>query len=137
MFFFFFFFQQQTAYEIYQCDWSSDVCSSDLMIELCRKAGLPGPDFQQREGSFVVTLWRDWLTDDVLAGAALSERQITGLTLLRLKGRLTSGKYQEQTGVSRQTTARDLEDMVKKGILERHGTRRGTFYTIVKKMTQL
>ena len=29
--FFFFFFKQKTAYEIYQCDWSSDVCSSDLL----------------------------------------------------------------------------------------------------------
>ena len=29
-YFFFFFFKQKTAYEIYQCDWSSDVCSSDL-----------------------------------------------------------------------------------------------------------
>ncbi len=30
IFLFFFFFKQKTAYEIYQCDWSSDVCSSDL-----------------------------------------------------------------------------------------------------------
>ena len=30
IFMFFFFFKQKTAYEIYQCDWSSDVCSSDL-----------------------------------------------------------------------------------------------------------
>ena len=29
---FFFFFKQKTAYEIYQCDWSSDVCSSDLNL---------------------------------------------------------------------------------------------------------
>ena len=29
-FYFLFFFKQKTAYEIYQCDWSSDVCSSDL-----------------------------------------------------------------------------------------------------------
>ena len=36
MFIVFFFFKQKTAYEIYQCDWSSDVCSSDLekLIEL-------------------------------------------------------------------------------------------------------
>ena len=27
---FFFFFKQKTAYEILTCDWSSDVCSSDL-----------------------------------------------------------------------------------------------------------
>ena len=31
--FLFFFFKQKTAYEIYQCDWSSDVCSSDLISE--------------------------------------------------------------------------------------------------------
>ena len=29
-----FFFKQKPAYEIYQCDWSSDVCSSDLMGEI-------------------------------------------------------------------------------------------------------
>jgi len=28
--YFFFFFKQKTAYEIVDCDWSSDVCSSDL-----------------------------------------------------------------------------------------------------------
>ena len=27
---YFFFFKQKTAYEIKECDWSSDVCSSDL-----------------------------------------------------------------------------------------------------------
>ena len=34
--FFFFFFKQKTAYEILTCDWSSDVCSSDLnIIKFC------------------------------------------------------------------------------------------------------
>ena len=28
----FFFFKQKTAYEISECDWSSDVCSSDLQM---------------------------------------------------------------------------------------------------------
>ena len=32
--FFFFFFKQKTAYEIKECDWSSDVCSSDLLTAL-------------------------------------------------------------------------------------------------------
>ena len=35
-----FFFKQATAYEIYQCDWSSDVCSSDLLL-----FSLPEPFF--------------------------------------------------------------------------------------------
>src|SRR3546814_4330236 len=30
--FFFFFFKQKTAYEMRISDWSSDVCSSDLMV---------------------------------------------------------------------------------------------------------
>ena len=29
---FVFFFKQKTAYEIRNCDWSSDVCSSDLLL---------------------------------------------------------------------------------------------------------
>ena len=31
VYFFFFFFKQKTAYEIGTGDWSSDVCSSDLL----------------------------------------------------------------------------------------------------------
>ena len=38
----FFFFKQKTAYEIYQCDWSSDVCSSDLEEEADRSLTLKG-----------------------------------------------------------------------------------------------
>ena len=46
---FLFFFKQKTAYEIYQCDWSSDVCSSDLNAgslekELLQRYGEPCPE---------------------------------------------------------------------------------------------
>ena len=40
LFLFFFFFKQKTAYEIVDCDWSSDVCSSDLYISTMRVVGL-------------------------------------------------------------------------------------------------
>jgi hypothetical protein len=36
------------------------------MIERCRGAGIPEPDFDQPAGQFVVAIWRDWLTDAVL-----------------------------------------------------------------------
>src|SRR3546814_13355864 len=36
MFFVFFFFKQKTAYEMRISDWSSDVCSSDLIIPYSR-----------------------------------------------------------------------------------------------------
>src|SRR3546814_7379564 len=37
----FFFFKQNTAYEMRISDWSSDVCSSDLVVEQCVQ-GLQG-----------------------------------------------------------------------------------------------
>src|SRR3546814_2325609 len=39
-FFVFFFFKQKTAYEMRISDWSSDVCSSDLLADL-RAIGIP------------------------------------------------------------------------------------------------
>src|SRR3546814_19677710 len=50
---FFFFFKQKTAYEMRISDWSSDVCSSDLMggsfayhreLELFQRAGYTAPE---------------------------------------------------------------------------------------------
>ncbi len=46
------------------------------MIDRCRSAALPEPDFEQRAGQWVVTLWRDWLTAEVLAGLGLNEQKI-------------------------------------------------------------
>ena len=40
--FFFFFFKQKTAYEIGTGDWSSDVCSSDLMVPYLEMGGSNG-----------------------------------------------------------------------------------------------
>src|ERR1051326_3033770 len=44
---FFVFFKQKTAYEIKECDWSSDVCSSDL-CECPRDRRLEGPQGDRR-----------------------------------------------------------------------------------------
>src|SRR3546814_4948487 len=35
----FFFFKQKTAYEMRISDWSSDVCSSDLLISIAKERG--------------------------------------------------------------------------------------------------
>ena len=93
------------------------------MISLCLEAGLPEPEFRSEGERFVTGVWRDWLTDEVLATLDLGDRQRSALAVLHSTSRLTSGQYQEQTGVSRQTAFRDLEDMVRKGVLERHGER--------------
>jgi predicted HTH transcriptional regulator len=57
------------------------------MIDACSDAGVPEPTFKQHGPPFVVTLWRDWLTDDVLAGLGLNERQLKALTAIRRQTR--------------------------------------------------
>src|SRR3546814_9760290 len=57
--FVFFFFKQKTAYEMRISDWSSDVCSSDLM------SVVPDVDFTMKKPSpmidMSITLSDDWI----------------------------------------------------------------------------
>ena len=106
------------------------------MIELCRDAGLPAPDFELRQGSFVLTLWRDWLTDEVLGGLNLNERQLLAVRALKSKGQMTNALYQEVTGASRPTAIRDLDSLVRSGVFERRGEKRGAHYVLGREMTQ-
>ena len=62
----FFFFKQKTAYEIKECDWSSDVCSSDL-------GGLVSPDVHQALGR--VHKLRDLVHFRTLGGLVHQDRK--------------------------------------------------------------
>ena len=92
------------------------------MIARCREASLPEPDFRQDGGQWVITLWRDWLTEEVMASMGLSERQRQGLSFVKANGRITNKDYRELTGVVIRTASRDLEDLVRKGALKKVGT---------------
>lgn len=99
------------------------------MIELCREAGLPEPQFEQRSGSFVITLWRNWLTEQVLAGLKLTDRQKVAVAHVKKTGNITNSEYQRILGVAKRTAHRDLSVLVEKGLFIKIGTRgKGTFY---------
>jgi len=107
---------------------------TQTMIELCREAGLPEPQFEQRSGSFVTTLWRDWLTPKVLAGYKLNERQMKVINYLKINKEITNREYQELTGAISQTALRDLKDMMALGLVDKVGTTgRSTRYRLRRK----
>jgi ATP-dependent DNA helicase RecG len=107
------------------------------MIELCREAGLPAPDFELRGGSFVLTLWRDWLTDEVLAGFGLNERQLLAVAWIKKHRRITNTDYQELASVAKRTAHRDLFEMLEKGIVDKLGTTgKGVAYRLAKGATK-
>ncbi|MBI5601730.1 MAG: DUF4062 domain-containing protein [Deltaproteobacteria bacterium] len=103
---------------------------TQTMIELSREAGLPEPQFEQRSGFFVVTLWRDWLTDEVIAKIGLNERQLLAVVHVKRTGRIVNIEYQQITGAGRKTAGRDLDALVENGLFERVGEKRGTFYIL-------
>ena len=71
-----------------------------MMISLCSEAGLPEPDFEERSGSIVVTLWRDWLTNELVASLALSDRQRQTINHVRMHDRIFNSEYREICGGS-------------------------------------
>jgi len=101
------------------------------MIALCREAGLPEPDFRQDGGQFVMTLWRDWLTTEVLAGHNLNDRQLQAIAHVKKTGHIANSRYQQLMGVAKRTAHRDLSDLVEKGLFIKVGTRgKGAYYKL-------
>lgn len=98
----------------------------------CREAGLPEPEFAQSGGEFVVTLWRDWLTDAVLAEFNLTERQKKIISFLKSHARITNAECQDLTGAARKSISRDLGGLVDIGLLIRIGERRGVYYVLAR-----
>ena len=103
------------------------------MIALCQQAGLPAPDFEQRAGQFVTTLWRDWLTGSLLEKLGLPERQRRAIAFVKAKGSMTSAQYQQLAEVSRGTAIRDMATLVANGLLLRRGEKRGAHYVLRRK----
>ncbi|MFA4846401.1 MAG: ATP-binding protein [Patescibacteria group bacterium] len=105
------------------------------MIADCRKAGLPEPAFEQRGPHFVVTLWRDWLTAEVMTSMGLSENQRRALAFVKTNGRIINKDYRGLTGVIVRTASRDLDDLVRRGALQKVGTTgRSTHYVLAGKL---
>ena len=104
-----------------------------MMIRESLTHDLPEPDFIMRGGEFTTTVWRDWLTPEVLAGLALNERQLKALSQIRQHRPLTNSEYQTITGATRPTAKRDLEELVKKGVIAPKGSGRGAHYEFFNK----
>ncbi|MBM4320841.1 MAG: hypothetical protein FJ125_13030 [Deltaproteobacteria bacterium] len=102
-----------------------------MMIRKSIDHGLPAPDFAASAGEFGVTIWRDWLTDAVMAQMDLNDRQRKAIGHVKVTGHITSRQYQELTGAPPRTATRDLDDLVGKKLLDKVGTvGRGAHYLV-------
>ena len=61
------------------------------------------------------------------------ERQIKAVLHVKAKGEITNQEFQKLLNVAKRTVTNDLEDLVKRQLFEKVGTRgRGTFYKLKK-----
>ncbi len=65
----------------------------------------------------------------------LNERQVEAVLYVGEHGRISRGEYAELLGVSSRTAARDLSDLVERGILMLRGAGRGAHYVLEPRST--
>jgi ATP-dependent DNA helicase RecG len=101
------------------------------ILTLCREQGLPEPEFDADALQFRVRFLKDPYTPERLRRMGLNDRQIQAVLHLKVYGKVTNSAYQSLTGTSKRTASRDLEALVRMGLLEQIGeTGKGTHYIL-------
>ena len=104
------------------------------IIDTCKAAELPEPEMQEIDGGFIITLFKNTLTEEQLTKLGLNSRQVKAVLYVKENGKITNADYQKLFGVSKATATRDLTELTDKfDLLEKVGqTGAGTFYTLTK-----
>lgn len=101
------------------------------MVKRCLEWGLPEPEFEYVTGDLVVTFMKTKLTEEYLDKLGLNERQKKAIKYLKENKEITLSKfrilYPEN---SDRTLRKDLEDIVKAGIVKPVGEKRGRKYVL-------
>ena len=101
------------------------------IIDTCKEAELPEPKMQEQDGGFIITLFKNTLTEEQLKKLGLNARQVKAVLYVKEKGKITTKEYQEVFNVARRTATRDLTELVEKRILKSSETKgAGAFYEI-------
>lgn len=98
------------------------------MIDECRSAGLPEPEFESHGDSFRTVFRKAVPIEHRIAGLSLNARQVVGLKHLQHEGRITKQQYMRLTSATEVTAKRDLAELVNQGILVRKGATRNIWY---------
>jgi ATP-dependent DNA helicase RecG len=101
------------------------------IIDTCKEAGLPEPELIERDGGFLVTLFKDNLTEEQLVKLGLNPRQVKAVLYVIEKGKITNSEYQEINDISERTASRELSELAKTNVLEQAGSfGAGSYYQL-------
>jgi len=109
--------------------WGSGIMK---IINSCKAAGLPTPELKEKEGGFVVTLFKDRFSEEQLQQLDLNDRQIKAVLFVKEKGKITKSEYQKLNTIGKSVAIDELRDLAEKQIFLKIGeTGRGTYYELI------
>jgi len=102
------------------------------ILDTCKQAGLPEPDMQEQDGGFIVTLFKNNLTEELLSKLGLNQRQVKAVLFVKEFAKITNRQYQEINNCSRNTASNDLADLAinKKILVSSEQKGAGSFYIL-------
>jgi len=102
------------------------------IIDECKAARLPEPELTERDGGFLVTLFKDRFSEEQLQQLGLNERQIKAVLYVKEKGKITNGEYQKINEVSRQMATNELHNLTNEfNLLINKGYGAGSYFELV------
>jgi len=101
------------------------------IFSTCKEAELPEPELAERDGGFLVTLFKDNLTEEQLVKRGLNARQVKSVLYVKEHGKITNKEYQSINETSDRTASREIAELVNTNILEQAGSfGAGSFYKL-------
>ena len=100
------------------------------IIDTCKSAELPEPEMIERDGGFLLTIFKNALIKESLEKWELNERQVKVIDYLKLNTSITNKKYLSLFDITDRTALRDLDDLVIKGLVQKKGEKKGTKYLL-------
>lgn len=100
------------------------------MIKACKEWGLPEPEFEDTGTAIVVTIRKTILNPRMLEELGLNKRQINAIDFIKKNDRITTKEYCSLVKVARDTANRDLNGLLKKGIIIRNGSGPQIYYVL-------
>ena len=88
------------------------------IIETCKQAELPEPELTERDGGFLVTLFKSNLTPEQLTKLGLNDRQVKAVLYVKEKGKITNSEYQSLNTISERTASRELSELKERQVLK-------------------
>jgi len=119
--------------QFYRVGYVEDVGGGTTDIfQWCKLAGLAEPVFEQKMGCFIIKIKRSIVNNEVLEKFNLNDRQIKSIKHIEKYGRITRAEYEKLSLVSARTASREIEELCKKGLIEKKGKGPAVYYLLAR-----